>query len=332
MQAMKNQHSDSQTQNLVTSFHMIKAIRRFFDERNFLDVLTPPVVENPGMEPHIHPFSLWSECQRRNTSLYLHTSPEFCMKELLSQGLEKIFTISYCFRDEPVSTTHRPQFIMLEWYRSQQNYEAIMDDCQELINYCGHELFQKGLIPQFSQIKLKRITVQNIFQQVLGIDILEFFDPKKLHDYIVTNHKDIPCQRVFSSDLFWEDLFFLIFLNKIEPRLEKMGCVLLYEYPAPLSALSTIKQQDPRVCERFEIYFKGLEICNCYNELTDWKEQEKRFHLQKQQKTALYKYDLPWPERFLNNLKCSYPKSAGIALGVERLLMALTQHENVFWD
>src|SRR5687767_3032706 len=112
----------------LASFHLQQAIRDFFLERGFMDVLTPPMVPNPGMETHIHPFRVWSERGRAPTPFYLHTSPEFCMKELLSEGMERIFTLSYCFRDEPSSPIHRPQFLMLEWYRANARYETIMDD------------------------------------------------------------------------------------------------------------------------------------------------------------------------------------------------------------
>src|SRR5688500_2752905 len=112
-------------------FEFIQIIRNYFMEQGFLDVLTPPAVENPGMEVHIHPFQLHSVRSQTNVPLYLHTSPEFCMKELLAdekEQLDNIFSLSYCFRDEPDSPIHRSQFIMLEWYRKNERYEKIMQD------------------------------------------------------------------------------------------------------------------------------------------------------------------------------------------------------------
>ena len=127
-------------------FELIQIIRNYFNEQGFLDVLTPPAVENPGMEVHIHPFQLHSVRKKENQSIYLHTSPEFSMKELLAsnESFNDIFTISYCFRDEPSSPIHRSQFLMLEWYRKNARYEKIMRDVQELISYVLKEGLKKG--------------------------------------------------------------------------------------------------------------------------------------------------------------------------------------------
>lgn len=121
-------------------FELIRALRQFFQEKGFLESLTPPLVENPGMETHIHPFQAYSVRDGKTRDLYLHSSPEFCLKELLAdhatEKIDKLYSLSYCFRDEPTSPIHRPQFLMLEWYRLNARYEAIMDDVESLINHC----------------------------------------------------------------------------------------------------------------------------------------------------------------------------------------------------
>ena len=129
----------------------------------------------------------------------------------------------------------------------------------------------------------------------------------------------------------WDDYYFLLFLNKIEPLLTNYPYLLLKEFPAPLSALSTIKKTDPRVCERFEVYMSGVEICNCFNELTSYDEQTRRFKIQSKEKMDLYNYELAWPTEFMQVLDNGYPPSAGIALGVERLLLSLIKTENPFY-
>lgn len=307
-------------------FQLIEIIRTFFRNEGFIDVITPPAVENPGMETHIHPFQLKSLKDGEDLPLFLHSSPEFCMKELLSLGMDKIFTISYCFRDEPKSPIHRPQFLMLEWYRANERYEKIMEDCQNLINFC---LSKFPSNQNFGVIKKR--TIQEIFQEAINIDILDFLTKEKIIPLIRDKFPDVPLPQETES-LGWDDCFFLLFLNKVEPFLDTKSPLLIYEYPAPLSAYSTLKKEDPRVCERFEIYWQGMEICNSFNELTDPLEQKKRLKEQEHFKKELYGYSLPYPKKFQSIMDNGIPSSSGIALGVERLLSALTGNENPFWD
>jgi lysyl-tRNA synthetase class 2 len=135
------------------------------------------------------------------------------------------------------------------------------------------------------------------------------------------------------SELEWEDYFFLLYLNKIETVIsKKYPFLLISEFPAPLSALSTLKKSDPRVCERFEVYINGIEICNSFNELTDCVEQKKRFLQQTALKRKLYQYELPEPKSFYKIMDHGLPPSAGIALGVERVLYSLFLEESPFWN
>lgn len=290
--------------------------------------MTPPAVENPGMEVHIHPFQLHSALKKHNLPLYLHTSPEFCMKELLAdkdEGLDKIFQISYCFRDEPDSPIHRKQFLMLEWYRKNERYEKIMDDIEGLIAYV-----LKSKLPIRAEMKnavMTRKTMAELFHEVADIEILEYLDVSSIKR-LLQKFPEVP---VPSAELEWDDYFFLLYLNLIEPKLKKWPLLLISEFPSPLSALSTIKGSDQRVCERFEVYVNGIELCNAFNELTDDSELKARFKIQNEQKKKLYHYCLPEPKSFYSVMERGYPKSAGVALGVERLLHSLTEVENPFY-
>jgi lysyl-tRNA synthetase class 2 len=310
-------------------FELIQIIRNFFGEQGFLDVLTPPAVENPGMEVHIHPFQLHSVKDQRQLPLYLHTSPEFCLKELLAdktENFEKIFSLSYCFRDEPDSPIHRKQFLMLEWYRKNERYESIMEDVEKLIQY----VTQNSSIPLKKNIagqKLTTKTMQELFFEFLNVDILEHLTVPKIKE-LLKHFPDVPVPEV---ELEWDDYFFLLYLNKIEEKLTKYPLLLVKEFPAPLAALSTLKKDDPRVCERFEVYINGVELCNCFNELTDLNEQKRRFTEQDELKQKLYGYKLPAPLHFYSSLEKGLPPSAGIALGVERLLSSLFEIENPFF-
>jgi lysyl-tRNA synthetase class 2 len=299
-------------------FELIQLIRNYFTEQGFLDVLTPPAVENPGMEVHIHPFQLYSVHQKKTVPYYLHTSPEFCLKELLSRSEEKIdnaFSLSYCFRDEPNSPIHRHQFLMLEWYRKHARYEAIMTDTIELIERVVNEFTKRGypVRSSMNNFQVVKKTMQEIFLETINVDILNYLEKDKIKELIQTKFKDVPLP---NADLHWDDYFFLLYLN---------------EFPAPLSALSTLKENDKRVCERFEVYLNGVELCNCFNELTDASEQRKRFYEQARLKDELYHYSLPTPSKFYESMDRGLPPSAGIALGVERLLHSILEIENPFF-
>lgn len=317
---------------LKAQFDLLWAIRTYFTNLKFIDVLTPPMVENPGMETHIHPFQVAHAKSNSMSNWYLHTSPEFHMKELLSLGFENIYNLSYCFRDEPNASNHRPQFLMLEWYRSGAHYTQIMQDCEGLFNFCLNSLEEnKNTIDQsLKNIKFQKATIQEIFEDMLKVDILNFLDKKDLKELIEKNFKDVPLPTM-GENLSWDDYYFLLFLNKIEPHLSHYPYILLYEFPCHLSALSTLKKDDPRVCERFEIYSKGVELCNCFNELTDLATQKSRFQSQEKEKEELYQYKLPVPQILYSSMQRGLPASAGIALGVERFLKILTDEENPFW-
>lgn len=312
-------------------FELIQSLRQFFQEKDFLECLTPPLVENPGMETHIHPFQVYSTRRRATLDLYLHTSPEFCLKELLSahkeESLTNIYSLSYAFRDEPTSPIHRAQFLMLEWYRLNARYEKIMDDVEELVSWC----MTHSNIPQRSEIKnqkMVRMSMEELWLETIKRSPLDFLETGELRRLIKSDFPEVPLPE---SELPWDDLFFLLHLNKVEPKITDWPLLMVFEFPAPLAALSTISKKDARVCERFEVYVRGIELCNAYNELTDPAEQRKRFELQSQEKKALYGYALPEPKRFLSSLDKGLPPSAGIALGVERLLHSLFEVENPFF-
>ncbi len=309
---------------------LIQAIREFFLERDFVEITVPPVVTNPGMETHIHPFQLYSAKNQTALSTYLHTSPEFYMKRVLSEGIEKIFTIGHSFREEPQSPIHRQQFIMLEWYRANSNYLQIMQELEDLFHSCYNKL-QLSQLPLDSTLEnrtFQRMTIQELFKEIVDLDILQLLETEQLRKVIQSRFPQIPSPKTGG----WDDYFFLLFLNCIEPKLKEYPLLLLYEYPHHLSALSTIKKNDPRVCERFELYVNGIEICNAFNELTEIEEQKRRFIQDLKDKKSLYDYTLSEPEVLYQALENGIPPSGGIALGVERLLATLTNNCFGFYD
>ena len=155
-------------------FKLQEMIRLWFAQHNFTEVSVPPMVENPGMERHLHPFQLYSPFEKKLRPLYLHTSPEFYMKQLLSEGMEKIFHLGFSFRDEPPSSTHRPQFLMLEWYRAHEHYLKIMEDVVELIRFCEDRLLECGVIRRASLPARPVIkTVAEVFEETHGLRLHE---------------------------------------------------------------------------------------------------------------------------------------------------------------
>lgn len=309
---------------------LTQIVRNFFIHQEFVDCLVPIAVEHPGMETHLHPFQLYSCHEKKARPSFLHTSPEFMMKELLAQqDFENIFTINYCFRDEPNSDHHRFQFLMLEWYRKNQRYEKIMADVQALYKYCFDSLKKINAPLKNYELSFQKYTVQEFVFKISQIDILNYLEKDKLYSMLTEKFKQLPLPPKEQVD--WTDLFFIFFLNIVEPQMENIPFLLLYEFPAPLTALSTIKESDARVCERFEVYCNGIELCNAFNELTDLSILKNRFSHEENEKKNLYHYELPRPERFYQIMK-NYPSSSGIALGIERLLLSLLNVENPFFD
>lgn len=283
------------------------------------------------MEVHIHPFEVFSKYKNKSINKYLHTSPEFAMKKILADvnELNNIFTLSYCFRDEPNSPIHRNQFIMCEWYRKNEFYTKIMNDCEKLILFCIEELTKNNIDTIKPDIHFQRTTIQDLFKETLNIDILNFLDTNDLRELIKKDFKDVPLP---DTELTWDDYYFLLFLNKIEPILKNYPYILLYNFPHHLKALSTINENDKRVCDRFEIYMNGIELCNSFNELTDFNKQKERFNIDGKLKREIYNYELPSPKEFYKTLEKGLPKSSGIALGVERLLICLTDKDQIFFS
>ena len=307
-------------------FQTVAACRQYFMNLKFIETPTPPLVPHPGMETHLHPFQIKSVCENESLPLYLHTSPEFEMKVLLSQGLSKIYHLGYCFRDEPDSETHRAQFLMLEWYRAGAHYHQILEDTLQLIEFTRKSL-EDNQFKVYSHLKLRKYTVTQLFDEFVGISILDHLEPLSLATKIVETHPHLLSDLDEDNLWPWEDYFFLLFLNLIEPQFKRGEIVVVDEFPAPLAALSTLHPENPKVCQRFEIYLSGVELCNCFNELTDLETQRRRFQEEEKKKKELYQYSLGEPTRLYQALEKGLPPSSGIALGVERLYLGLINEE-----
>ncbi len=308
---------------------IIAAIRRFFTARDFLEVDTPALQVSPGLEPHLMAFSteLVAPSGARR-ALHLHTSPEFTMKKLLVAGLPRIFQLAHVFRNGERGRTHHPEFTMLEWYRAGASYRDLMADGEALLRdmlaASGGEAFSWMGQHCDPRGPWQYLSVADAFTRFCGIDLLATApDPQRpKFDLLATAARGIGVTPHAGDD--WEDLFFRLFLDRIEPRLGNAAPTILYDYPIALAALSRAKPDDPRLAERFEVYVCGLELANAFGELTDAAAQRTRFEADRARKRALYGYDYPVDEDFLAALAHGMPESAGIALGVDRLVMLAT--------
>ncbi|MDX2145343.1 MAG: EF-P lysine aminoacylase EpmA [Rhodospirillaceae bacterium] len=311
-----------------------KAVRAYFQAEGFLDVETPILQVSGGIERHIRPLTttLSEPFGQGSAARALHTSPEFAMKKLLVAGLPKIYQIARVFRDGERSPLHSPEFTMIEWYRAGADYRAMMTDCATLLagvaKAAHRALAHDGLLTWQGRtcdpaLEPERLTVAEAFARHAGIDLLATIDdaqvampnPDRLRDALrkAGLHASV-------SDT-WEDLFFRVMLDRIEPKLGEGRATILCEYPACLAALARRNPSDPRVAERFELYACGVELANAFSELTDAAEQRRRFAHDRVLHQQLYGTAPALDEDFLAALDAGLPESAGCALGFDRLVM-----------
>lgn len=304
---------------------IIDSIRGFFKGEGFREVETPLAVPSPGMEPHLDAFELRGMQSGRS---YLHTSPEYAMKKMLGAGSGNIFQICKVFRDEPRATHHLPEFTMLEWYRVGSDYTALMSDCEKLLGTVatalhGSKSFSwRGARMDVSS-PFRRLSIRDAFEKYAGVKLALGESLEELRSAA----QRAGCPDIVSSDT-WDDVFFKMFLRHVEPRIGVHRPDIVFDYPARMAALSRIKSDDPLVCERFELYAGGLELANAFSELTDPVEQRRRFEEDNATRRALGKAELPIDEELLQALN-TMPPCAGIALGVDRLMMLLLDEPDI---
>ncbi|HEX8908271.1 MAG TPA: EF-P lysine aminoacylase EpmA [Anaeromyxobacteraceae bacterium] len=304
---------------------MQAAVREFLTRRGFEEVETPCLVPAPGMEPHIDAFRapFVPEGGGPARALWLHSSPEYAMKRLLAEGFPRIFQLARVFRNGEVSDTHNPEFTLLELYRAHTDYRGIMEDLEETVAHCaravaGGTRVEVGgrtleLAPPF-----ERLTAQDAFQTRAGLD-LAACDGDAARLRAALRRAGLDTGREGDS---FDDLFFRVFLERIEPTLGLERPTYLLDWPAPMAALSRLKPEDPRFAERFELYAGGLELANGFSELTDAAEQRRRLVEEQALRARLGRPVYPLDERFLAALP-RMPEAGGVALGLDRLLMLL---------
>ena len=293
------------------------AVRAFFAARGYLEVETPCAVPAPGEEVHLSAFAtelLAPDGER--TRLWLHTSPEFAMKKLLAGGAGPIFQLARVWRNGEAGDLHAPEFTMLEWYRPGAGMDALIGETEALLRAVLPPVVTcRGVRTDLR--RAERLTVAEAFARYAGADVLATAgDAAALAAAAGVGLRP-------GED--WEDLFFRLLLEHVEPRLGRDHPTFLTHWPAAQAALARRDPADPRVAERFELFVCGIELANAFVELTDADEQRARFRHDRARRAALYG-DAGWPmdEDFLAALTHGLPPCAGIALGFDRLAMIAT--------
>jgi lysyl-tRNA synthetase class 2 len=315
-------HFEQRHANLLKRAKIIKTIRDFFDSDGFLAVETPVLQVMPTADTHIHGFAteLHDIALKSLKTLYLHTSPELAMKKLLVAGLDKIYQIGPVFRNGESTPLHTPEFTMIEWYRVGGDYTVLMEDCVNLLRQVV-QAAQASLFRHHGRVcdpfkPWQRLSVAQAFSDYAHVDLADYLDsPDRFRSAI-----DALGIRTAADD-GWDDLFFRVMAERIEPFLGYDQPTILYDYPAILGALARRKPDDPRWVERFELYVCGVELANAFSELTDADEQRARMVRDMAEKHRIYGYTYAPDEDFLAALDHGLPDCAGIALGIDRLVM-----------
>lgn len=307
---MKSAHSWQPTASLgliKKRAVLLQQIRDFMNYRDIIEVDTPVLSHYAISDPYIQSMTT-VEVSEKDTQLYLHTSPEFCMKRLLAAGSGSIYQIAHVFRDEETGRRHNTEFTMLEWYRVGFDYHQLMDEVGELLNGIGLETPDKMTYEQsfLQTVKLDPHTVETKQLQKISRE----------HGW-ETDSED---RHALLDFVFSEVVLKNIIFNKP---------LIIYDYPACMSALATLKPGEPVVSERFELFVAGMEIANGFNELTNADEQLKRFEAELHTRRNRNLAEPPLDRNFLAALNSGLPECAGVAVGIDRLMMVLSGKDDI---
>jgi elongation factor P--(R)-beta-lysine ligase len=313
---------------LIARNRITSAVRGWFGARDFTEVEAAALQVSPGNEAHLHAFetrALTTAGEAR--PMYLHTSPEFAAKKLLAAGETRIFDLARVWRNREGGPLHSPEFTMLEWYRTGEPYETLMDDCAALLRLAAETTGNAALTFRGRRCDPfaapERVTVAEALDRFAGVDLLATVSAtgETARDALAAQ-ATARGTRVADDDS-WSDIFSRLLVETVEPNLGDGRAAILCEYPVSEAALARPKPSDPRVAERFELYVCGVEVANAFGELTDPVEQRRRFEIEMDEKARIYGERYPVDEDFLAALALM-PPASGCALGFDRLVMLAT--------
>ena len=307
----------------------LAAVRRFFEGRGFAEVDTPIAIMANAPELHIEPVPVsFAHPDGQSIQRFLHTSPELAMKRLLAGGMDRIYQLCHVFRDKEWTREHRPEFMLLEWYRTADDQEWLFKDCQDLIVEVatavrGAPTLLHGQTRITLEPPFPRYTVDELFDEHCGFHVSTLTDRNELRKC---------AQQALGRGLQplpYDDLFNLLWLEKIAPVLDaRLEPYFVYAYPAPLASLARLAPDNPAVAQRVELYAGPVELANGFVELTDASEQRQRFTRDEAERRARGLRAQPTDEAFLDAVG-RMPPAVGMALGFERLLMLLTGAQDI---
>jgi elongation factor P--(R)-beta-lysine ligase len=313
-------------------------VRTWLTGQGFIMVDPPGLQRSPGNETHLHAFGTeMIGNEGTGQAMFLHTSPEFTMKKLLAAGETQIASLQHVWRNRERSALHHPEFTMLEWYRANAPYDAVIADVGELIRIAAATTmatsfsFRDRMCDPMAEPE--RISVAEAFARHAGIDLLSTMDGEGATDGEALARQMADIGMAIPEDRSWSYLFTQVLVEKVEPFLGNGRVTVLDQYPAAEAALARRVPGDRRVAERFEVYACGVELANGFGELTDPAEQRRRFEAEMAEKQRLYGERYPIDEDFLAAL-AFMPEASGVALGFDRLVMLATgaqRIEQVLW-
>ena len=291
---------------------ILRAVRGWFNDHFFLEVETPARVPAPGQEVHLEAIEATEPGRGRR---WLVTSPEYHMKRLVAAGFPRIVQIGKAWRGDERGPHHQPEFTIIEWYRAGATLEQIAADCEALVRVAAAAAISAGWpAPALPAGTFDRTTVAALFLQHAAVTI----DGGETAEHLRAKLQAAGANLGGAHE--WDDLFFQVFLDRIEPRLAQSAPIFVFDWPAPLGALARTKADDPRLVERFELYAGGLELANAFGELTDAGEQRRRFVGESTVRAARGHTVYPLDENLLSALP-HMPATSGVALGLDRLVM-----------
>ena len=287
---------------------LLSDIRRYFQEHEALEVETPLLSGAGNSDPNIASMVIEASPPR-----FLRTSAEYPMKRLLAAGAPDIYELGRVFRDGEKGASHNPEFTMLEWYRHELTYRQLADEVINLVRVCGHG--------RFDQWPVTQISYRDLFRESIGLDP---FRADEEECRALASERDIHAGQL---DLdAWLDL---LLTHLVQPQLDAESITVIYDFLPQQAALARVRQDTPPVAERFEVYLGRLELANGYQELTDQAEQRRRFELDRKQRQARGEEINPLDQRLLNALAAGLPECSGVAVGVDRLLMAIMDVKHI---
>ncbi len=289
----------------------LETVRQFFIENDFQHWTTPTLLTSSGIDAHIDFFT--AQGVRTERRFALPTSPEFALKKAMAEGETKIFEIRSCFRDDDRSPTHKAEFTMIEWYRAYADKWELLQDFLNLTSY----VIRKMKLPIQAPESARKYTIAELFKELFHYELTPQTSLTELHTLLKSKDWD------FSPTDDWDDLFFRLYIDGIEPALKKdPNPVVLANFPLTQGSLS--RATEDGWSDRFEIYWQGIELANAYQEENNPEKMRDRYNSELQKRTGLQRIPHAVDEEFLQAMKRGFPPSAGIALGLDRLWMILS--------